>query len=204
MVKCIAGSPCLIPALMTPNGLVLLGLLFVANLLAAYSIARFRWRPVPLVCGLSAVLPVIAPIIFLILPRATPHAEGAEPVSSEATSVAMGASSAESRVGSMGLVKQDKPGGGTEGVPRVFPRGEFTFNKRFFETQFPTFFRVVPTDSDRDLVVDISAGRNSVVATRISRITPNELFVKNQGGKEVSINFSDVTGVTLRHKDQKT
>ena len=77
-------------ALTSPNGMILLGFLYFANLYAAYEIARFRWRPVPLVCGVSAVLPVIGPTIFLALPRreeevavsATDEAVAAQPTCS--------------------------------------------------------------------------------------------------------------------------
>jgi hypothetical protein len=40
-----------------PMGLLILAVLYTANLLAAYEIARFRNRPVAVVCGLAALLP---------------------------------------------------------------------------------------------------------------------------------------------------
>ena len=191
----------------------MLALILIGGAVALYLAVRFvewlshvndetAWLDVYLVAGLKIGL-FVAPIVFLVLPRATPT-EAAPKPHAEPESVPMGATTAESRVGAMGLVKQEKATGSAEALPKSFPRGEFTFNKRFFETQFPSFFRVVPSDTDRDLVIDIAAGRGSAVATRISRITANELHVKNQVGKEVPVNFADITGVTLRHKDQKT
>ena len=49
-------------------GLLILLVLYVANLYAGYEVALMRDRPIALVVGLSAVLPVIAPIVFLALP----------------------------------------------------------------------------------------------------------------------------------------
>src|SRR5437879_2446392 len=45
-------------------GLVVLLLLYAANIYAAYEIAIFRAQPIPLVCGVAAVLPILRPIIF--------------------------------------------------------------------------------------------------------------------------------------------
>src|SRR5439155_13576661 len=49
-------------------GVLILLLLYAGNLYAAYEIAIFRAQPVPLVCGVAAVLPVAGPIIFLSMP----------------------------------------------------------------------------------------------------------------------------------------
>ena len=92
---------------------------------------------------------------------------------------------------------------GADGAPKVFRRGESTFNRRFFETQFPSFFRVVTTEADRDLVLDVAAGENSVVASRISRISANEAHFKTTAGTETSVDFGEINSITLRHKDGK-
>lgn len=202
----------LLSALMTPNGLILLIALFFANLYAAFEVARFKWRPVSLVCGLSAVLPVVGWVIFLILPRtAVAEQENATEAAVSGTSVSVGntapAASEAPRGGAaaaLGLSKAaggQAGGGGNDGSPKVFKRGETTFNRRFFETQFPTFFRVVATEADRDLVIDVQAGKNSVVANRVSRISAAEIHFKTTTNQEVGVNFADITQVTLRHKD---
>ncbi|MCW5558517.1 MAG: hypothetical protein KIT22_11890 [Verrucomicrobiae bacterium] len=198
----------LLAALMTPNGLILVFALFIANLYAAFEVARFKWRPVGLVCGLSAVLPVLGWIIFLALPRVTvAEQENATEAAVAGTSVSVGApppTAAEAPRGgaaaALGLSKSSA-GGGADGTPKVFKRGETTFNRRFFETQFPTFFRVVSSEADRDLVLDIAAGKSSVVASRVSRISAAEIHFKNANNQEVGVNFADITQVTLRHKD---
>ena len=200
-----------VSALMTPNGMILLLFLFFANLYAAFEVARFKWRPVALVCGLSAVLPIVGPLIFLVLPRNQPVAEenatlaaaqhtqlGVPPPPPASASSAPGSGAAAA----LGLSKGGAAAGQAgDGVPRVFKRGETTFNRRFFETQFPTFFRVVTTEADRDLVIEISAGKKSVVAARISRITTNEINFKTANNQEVAVIFGEITEVKLRHKD---
>ena len=60
-------------------GKFLLFVLFLANLYAAYEIAVVKARPPIQVMGLSAVLPIIGPIIFLLLPMLE-HAPAAESV----------------------------------------------------------------------------------------------------------------------------
>ncbi len=193
-------------ALTTPKGLILLLALFVSNLYAAYQVARFKWRPVALVCGLSAVLPVLGWLVFLVLPkRAAAETESATEAAVAQTSVSAPTAAAEAprsgAAAALGLSKNAGGGGAADGIPKVFKRGDTTFNKRFFETQFPSFFRVVTTEADRDLVIDVSAGKHSVVAARISRISPNEVHFKTVTSQEVGVPFAEISQVTLRHKD---
>jgi hypothetical protein len=49
-------------------GLLIMLLLYAANIYAGYEISIFRARPTALVCGISAALPLIGPIIFLSMP----------------------------------------------------------------------------------------------------------------------------------------
>jgi hypothetical protein len=191
-------------ALTSPTGLMLLLALFFANLYAAFEVARFKWRPVGLVCALSAALPVMGWVIFLVLPRRTaPEEENATETAIAQTSITAPSSVTDTPksggAAALGLSKSSA--GDNEGLPKVFRRGETTFNRRFFETQFPSFFRVVTTEADRDLVLDVAAGKGSVVASRISRISANEAHFKTATGQEVGVAFSEISQVTLRHKD---
>jgi hypothetical protein len=191
-------------ALTSPTGLVLLLALFFANLYAAFEVARFKWRPVGLVCALSAALPVMGWVIFLVLPRKTaPEEENAtETAVAQTTITAPSTVTDTPKSGGAAALGLSKSGsGGNEGLPKVFRRGETTFNRRFFETQFPSFFRVVTTEADRDLVLDVAAGKGSVVASRISRISANEAHFKTATGQEIGVPFSEISQVTLRHKD---
>ena len=86
----------------------------------------------------------------------------------------------------------------------TFQRGQFTFNRRFFETKFPGFFGVVRRDADRDMVLIIKAARGEYLGQRISRIAANDLHLQVQRGhvsEEVMIPFQEIQQIQLKHKD---
>ena len=90
--------------------------------------------------------------------------------------------------------------------PQTYTRGEFTFNRRFFETKFPGFFRMVPSEAEKDLVIVIKAVRGEYVGKRISRISMNEMHLQLQSGNasaEVMLPFVEIQSVQIRHKDAK-
>ena len=205
----------LVAAFITPLGLVILAVLMLASLYAAYEIALFRRQPVALVCGLSVLLPGLAPLIFLCLPTRVErsHAE-AEPEEAVAVETAGSPAKATSAFagqghlpqGGLSLATAQKQEGG--GAPlQMYTRGEFTFNRRFFETKFPGFFRIVPSEAEKDLVIVIKAVRGEYVGKRISRISSNEMHIQLQSGNasaEVMIPFAEIQSVQIRHKDAKS
>ena len=198
----------LIAALTAPNGLIMLGAIYLANLYAAYEVARYKWRPVPLVCGLAAVLPVVGPLIFMAFPKfekeeqiSATEAALAESVLTTPTQPAA-ATSAPPGAAGMGMARGQHAAAATnDALPKVFKRGETTFNRRFFETQFPTFFRVIASEADKDLVIEVDLGKQKIVASRISRISSAEIHFKNSAGVESPAEFAAIVEVKLRHKD---
>ena len=101
------------------------------------------------------------------------------------------------------MASQQKAAGG-KAEPKIFNRGEYTFNRRFIETQFAGFFRVVPSEADKDLLLVFKTPKQQYIGRRISRISSNELFLQlQQGGgtKEVSIGFTEIAQIQIRHKD---
>ena len=214
-----AGKVSLFAALSTPAGLMILVVFFAANIFAAFEIAIYRHQPVVMTCAICAVAPIVAPLIFLALPtrvRESGHAE--EPVGEEESSAASESgdrpASATSRMknkltsmfqpstGGLRVAAHAKAGSGKPAAePKMFRRGDTTFNRRFFETQFPGFFRIVPSEAEKDMVLSIKAGKNTYVGKRISRISSNEIGLQLQSGGEVSVSFADVAEVELRHKD---
>ncbi len=206
-------------------GLLTLLLLYAANIYAGYEISIFRARPTTVVCGVSAVLPLIGPIIFLCLPTLVAPAEEtwtpspqAAPQGAVADAVnpmqAVGAEhptglrlagsapSADAAAGQLDGAEQ-KPA-----VPEtvVYQRGQFTFNRRFIETKFPGFFGVVRRDADRDMVLIIKSSRGEYIGQRISRIAANDLHLQVQRGhasEEVMIPFVEIQEIRLKHKDAK-
>jgi hypothetical protein len=206
-------------------GLFILLVLYAANIYAAFEVSIFRARPAALVCGVSAALPVIGPIIFLSMPTKLPPVEEAwtpapeaapEGAAAEAVNP-MQAAGAEHPTGlrlagtdpadEMKLGKfegeEQKPA-----IPEtvVFQRGQFTFNRRFFETKFAGFFGVVRRDADRDMVLVVKSSRGEYIGQRISRIAANDLHLQVQRGhasEEVMIPFVEIKELRLRHKDAK-
>jgi len=202
-----AGRPSLATAFVTPMGLALLGIIFLANLYAAYEVARFRQHPVALVCGVSVIAPLIGPILFLCLPPRPDHGSAEHTASADSPPLA-GAKVTTSNIpaaqaaSGLSLASGAKAGSGPA-IPQTFTRGDTTFNRRFFETKFPGFFRVVPSEAEKDLVVEIKVVRGEYVAKRISRISSNEMHIQVLNGGEVSVQFAEITTVILRHKDAK-
>jgi hypothetical protein len=189
----------------TQAGLIILLVLYLGNLYAAYQIARYRYRPPGLVCGLAAVFPIIAPAIFLAMPPAPPAEEDgqllAEPESAGAVGKATTGSLPKVAMASGLSIAQaaEKPAPAAAAAgPQVYKRGEFTFNRRFIETKFPSFFRVVQGEAEKDLVLLVRAGKEEHTAKRISRISATEMHLQLVRGGEVSVPFGEITEIQVR------
>jgi len=198
-------------------GVLILVLLYAGNLYAAYEIAIFRAQPVPLVCGVAAVLPLAGPIIFLSMPTRMQAGEATWQTSSQpapetiATAAAgevinpMQGDASAAETGGLKLAHTE-PEKAAAALPAstTFQRGQFTFNRRFFETKFPGFFGVVRRDADRDMVLFIKTSRGKFAGQRITRIAANDLHLeahKGQASEEVMIPFVEIQEIQLKHKD---
>lgn len=181
--------------------LVLLAL-YAANLWSAYEVAIFRAQPPGLVMGLAAVVPVLPQIVFLSLPTRLPKEEPA----------AGGAVTAEGEV-----VEEKKFGAGLQIAqaptaaedasqpppPTIFKRGDFMFNRRFFETRFASFFGVIRRDKDKHAVLVVKSSRGEYLGRRITRISANDLHLeiaKGHATEEVTVPFIEIQEVQLRHE----
>jgi hypothetical protein len=195
-------------------GLFIVLLLYAANIFAGYEVSIFRAQPVALVCGVSAVLPLIGPIIFLSMPTKVAAVaetwETAPPAGAEAAPAAeavnpMQAEGAGHQAGGLKLAHTEAEQPQAALPPTTtYQRGQFTFNRRFFETKFPGFFGVVRRDADRDMVLVIKAARGEYMGQRISRIAANDLHLQVQRGgasEEVMIPFQEIQQIQLKHKD---
>jgi hypothetical protein len=84
---------------------------------------------------------------------------------------------------------------------QVFEKGKFIFNRRFFETKMPGFFRAVPRDEDKDLVVVIKAVRGEFVGKRITSIDQSQLALQVfKGGvtADETIPFMEIQEVRIQ------
>ena len=88
--------------------------------------------------------------------------------------------------------------------PIVFLRGDFSFNRRFFETKLAGFFRLVPSEAEKDMVIHIKSGRGDFTGRRITRINPTELYLQvfhDNATADEMIPFIEILEVQIRHKD---
>ncbi len=213
----------------SPVGLMALLLIYAASLYAGYEIALFRARPPGLVVGVAAVLPIAGPIIFLSMPGLRAAAAPAEAAPAEAstgvaTEMPTGApaetapaESAPHRFVLPGVVKPAEEihiatGSWEAGAPptppdqpetEVFQRGQFMFNRRFFETKFPGFFGIVRREADKDKVLQVKTSHGLFVAERISRIAANEVHfevLRGDARQEVMVPFGEIQEVQLKYK----
>lgn len=209
----------------TGLGLFVLLALYAGNLYAAYEIAVFRAQAPGLVCGVSAVAPLIGPIIFLSMPtKVQPteptwqtEAEAAPPPAATAATAAKPASAAAAESAnpmqaegaqphsSLHLAHtEDAPQAAAHPATQTFARGQFTFNRRFFETKFPGFFGVVKRAGDKDMVLVFKTSRGTYVAERIARIAAGDLHLevhKGTASEEVMLPFMEIQEIQLKHRD---
>ena len=199
----------LLAALLSSSvGFIALLLIYAANVYASYEIALLRARPVGLVMGVAAVLPVLGPIIFLSLPmrQETEAAEAQPQAAPHAFAVPGVAARGAESVAAAGIHISPAAGPRAAAPPeaQVFQRGQFTFNRRFFETKFPGFFATIRRPAERDLVLVVKTARAQLIVQRISRIAANEAhFEVLQGGarQEIMVPFADIQEIQLKHKD---
>ena len=206
-------------------GLFVVLLIYAANVYAGYEVSIFRARPTLVVCGVSALLPFIGPIIFLCLPTLMAPAEETWATAPQAAAQGavgeavnpMQAAGAEHPTGLK--IAGSAPSSETEAVqpegaeqkPAIpqtvtYQRGQFTFNRRFIETKFPGFFGVVRRDADKDMVLIIKCTRGEYIGQRISRIAANDLHLQVHRGhasEEIMIPFVEIKEIRVQHKDAK-
>ena len=190
-------------------GLIALMLIYAGNIYAGYEIAVCRARPIALVMGVAVVFPIVGPIIFLAMPVyvAPPEPEALQTQAPTQTFAVPG--SAQPAASGIHIVEASWQGKGSAAPaananePQIFQRGQFTFNRRFFETKFSGFFAMVRRDADKNLVMTLKTGRHNLVVDRITRIATNEMHVEvGQAGakQEVMVPFAEVVEVQLKSK----
>jgi len=204
-------KPSLVVALFSSSvGLVALMMIYAANIYAGYEIAVCRSRPIMLVMGVAVVLPILGPIIFLAMPVRV-AAPDPTPLSTDAPSQTFAVPGmAQPAAAGIHIVEaswQGKPATGGAAAaanpnePQIFQRGQFTFNRRFFETKFSGFFALIRREADKSLVLTVKTGRANMTVERISRIATNEMHVEvaTGGGKqEIMVPFAEIVEVQLK------
>jgi hypothetical protein len=198
-------------------GLMALLLIYAANIYAGYEIARFRARPLGLVMSVAAVLPVLGPVIFLSMSGLRETAAPVEETPAETPAEGARLVNEPHRFMVPGVVKPEEEihivtGSWEAGAPpappeqpetEVFQRGQFMFNRRFFETKFSGFFGIVRREADKDKVLQVKTPRSLFVAERITRIAANEVHfevLRGDSRQEVTVPFAEIQEIQLKHK----
>lgn len=185
-------------------GWVMMLLVWGANIFAGMEIALFRARNPWLVAGLAAVpfLGFLSNIVWISLPTHLPQepeptpeelaeAEAAQPAFKVPVEGGVDTSAVPTGHGHAHAVPQDE----------VFPKGKFTFNRRFIETKFAAFFGAVRRGDQKHQVMVIKTGKLEVMADRITRVTGTDMHVNAIRGAsgEVGISFGEIQQITLKH-----
>ena len=195
-------------------GFFLLLLSYGANLYAAYEVAVCRGRPVGTVMGLAAVVPVIGPAIFFFMPtnQVAPVTTITtdETAAGPAQTIAVGGVVSQAQAAAQGgdeiqvsAVSIGTPESSASQTSQSFKRGQFTFNKRFFETKFAGFFSAARSDADQKLEFTVKTLTALLVVQRIARIGQNDVHfeVLTDGQpQEIPVAFADIQELTLKPK----
>jgi hypothetical protein len=187
----------------SPVMYLLFFLIYLANIYAAYEVGVYRQRSSVLVCGLAAVLPIVTPIIFLCLPSTIEPTAEEEAPAEEAPAEAVTTEAAE---GEAAAAAAEAPAAEAAAVPQVtvYQRGQFTFNRRFFETKLAGFLKIVPGEAEKDMVIVVTSSRGTYTGTRLTRVSPNDLtlhVVKGGASQDVGIPFGEISELKVQHKD---
>ena len=200
--------------LATPMGLFFLLLFYGGALWVAYEVAVFTRHPAAMVCGISILFPLITPLIFFFLEpphRATADAEEmeaapppeAEPAAAEQFAEMKHAGISSRTPSKLGL-KSSAGGGEAQAASLGFSRDDTKFNRTFFEQNFAPFFLTIPPPAIKNMVMEFKGAKGTMVAKRITRISPNEIrFQLLSGQKEMGMRFGEIIEVRQRDRNEQ-
>ena len=187
-------------------GIFLVVLIYAANVFAGYEISIFRAQSMPLVTGLAAIpiLGLVSNIIFLSMPthvqKKTEADLAFEAQSAETPTFAMPGQEAAAQEAAEAAAGHAAP---AAAKAEVYSRGQTTFNKRFFETKFASFFGISRREEDKAKQLVFKTTKGEFIAQRITRITASEIYIQaERGGSasvEMSLQFPEIQEVSLKH-----
>ena len=183
----------------SPLGLFILLVLYAANLYAGFEVAVVRSRPIPQVLGISAVLPVIGPIIFLALPmklEAPPEEEIAFAPGGTAAAAAQ-RSPEEIQIAEASWKQPEEE---KKLQPQIYARGKFTFNKRFMETKFAGFAGVTPAGDAKTFTMEVKTLQATFTVERLAQIGATDVIFETVQRGQVTVPFGDIQEIRLNPK----
>ncbi len=173
-------------------GVFVLLVVYLANLYAAYEVAIFRLRSPGQVMGLAAILPVIGPAIFLAKGEAPPREAVAAP--SEAVMAPSG--SMENPQAEIAVVDEAHKVEEKKLEPQIYPRGKFTFNKRFVETKFAGFIGEPKGDALK-FSMELKSSKEVLAVEKISQVAATEVILEVAHRGLVTVALVDILEVKL-------
>ena len=200
-------------------GMFMLILIYAANIYAGYEVAAVRAFPPAMVCGLSAVAPIIAPIVFLCMPTRLESGKNVEedgaqahaptppafnPMAADPTGESHAGAGGQPAAGGLHIAHAPAAGASSVHKTEIFKRGQYTFNRRFIETKFSGFFGVVRRSDTKDMVLWLKTVRGEFTAVRISRIATADMHIearKGEATQEIAIPFGEIQEIHLKHQD---
>jgi hypothetical protein len=178
-------------------------LLYLANIYAGYEVAVYRHRNPGLVACLSALVPVLIPVIYLAIPSPISEAAAEEAATEEGAGeeALVESEAAPEAAEEPAAAVAEEP---AQQAATVYRRGQFTFNRRFFETKLAGFLKMVPGEAEKDMVIVVISSRGTFTGPRLKSVGPNDLtlhVVKANASSDVSVPFAEISEVKVRHKD---
>lgn len=179
----------------SPLGLFILLVIYAANLYAALQVAVVRARPVAQVIGLSAVLPIIGPAIFLALPIKM----AATPVENDFA--APGGTAGAAALRTPDEIQIVEPWRREEKKPeaQIFARGKFTFNKRFVETKFAGFVGVPKGDALK-FSMEVKTASQQFAVEHILQVAATDVMFETVTSGQVTVALNDILEIKLTPK----
>ena len=184
-------------------GLFLLFVVYAANLLAAYEISIVKARSAAQVMGLSAILPIIGPIIFLVMKMNT----GPTAAEKEAEAIAAEVMAAQHVPGKIEIGEaswkqsdQTQAAQPKKAEPQIFARGKFTFNKRFVETKFADFMGAATGAQAKAFSMSVKTSKEEFAVERINSVAVAEIIFEVAQRGPVTAQLADIQEIKLTPK----
>ena len=191
------------------GGIGLLVAIAIGSMVAGLGVAAFRESNALLAAGVSLVLPIVGPILFLVKPKVEyEDDEEEDEYEYEEAEAAQGATMSDTGGGAVaGMLPEAKKMSFAQAGPKkaaakpqTWTRGDTRFDRSFFQNNFPNYFKVVLGAAEREMVLALKTGKREYVGQRIKRISGTDVHMELLNGKEQKISFSEIGTVDLRAK----
>ena len=180
----------------SPVGLFVLLMVYLANLYAGFEISVVRARPALQVVGLSAILPIVGPAIFLAMPMYVPKPTEEMVEAGDGKPIPPGGISPteEIKIVDASWKKDEK-----KVESQVFARGRFTFNKRFVETKFAAYVGT-PVGEGLKNTMSVKSGQGVFTVERIAQVGATDVIFETVERGQVTVPLADIQEITLTPK----